>query len=114
MNKDYVRQTPQTISTVVIAGMLAGTFLPADWDSVPSQSILPFSASNNYAYSYRGTPLTYELSKNVLTGYYPSSVETTFEAVVTSFFEELSSTQESLGYEFEQVLFENLWDLYQS
>lgn len=36
------------------------------------------------------------------------------EAVVTSFFEELSSTQGSLGYEFEQVLFENIWDLYQS
>ena len=41
-------------------------------------------------------------------------METTFEAIVTSFFEELSSNQEPLGHEFEEVLFENLWDLYQS
>jgi hypothetical protein len=114
MNRDYIGQTSQTIGTVVIAGILANTFLPSNCNNAQPSSTLPFSASNNYAYSYRGTPLTHEPSKNILTGYYPSSVETTFEAVVTNFFQELSSNQEPLGSEFERVLFENLWDLYQS
>ena len=114
MNRDYIGQTSQTIGTVVMFGMLASTFLPSNYDNAPPSNTPPFSASNNYAYSYRGTPLTHEPSKNILTGYYPSSVETTFEAVVTSFFQELSSNQEPLGSEFERVLFENLWDLYQS
>lgn len=33
--------------------------------------------------------------------------------VITNFFHELSSNQEPLGYEFEKVLYKNLWDLYQ-
>lgn len=32
----------------------------------------------------------------------------------TKFFKDLLSTQESLDYEFEKVLSENLWDLYQN
>jgi hypothetical protein len=114
MNRDYIGQASPTIGTVMMAGMLASTFLPSNCNNAPPSSMPHFSASYNYAYLYRGTPLTHESSKNVLTGYYPSSVETTFETVVTSFFEELSSNQEPLGHEFEQVLFENLWDLYQS
>lgn len=114
MNRDYIRQTPPTIGTVVIAGMLASTFLPSNCNNAHPSNMPPFSASNNYAYSYRGTPLTHESSKNVFTGYCSSSIETTFEAVVTSFFEELSSNQELLGHEFERVLFESIWDLYQS
>ena len=37
-----------------------------------------------------------------------------FEGDVTDFFQKLSAEQEPLGREFEQVLFDNLWDLYQS
>lgn len=37
-----------------------------------------------------------------------------FEEEVTDFFQKLSAVQEPLGREFEQVLFDNLWDLYQS
>ena len=39
---------------------------------------------------------------------------TSFEGDVTDFFQKLSAEQEPLGREFEQVLFDNLWDLYQS
>ena len=39
---------------------------------------------------------------------------TSFEGDVTDFFQKLSAEQEPLGPEFEQVLFDNLWDLYQS
>jgi hypothetical protein len=114
MNRDYIGQASPTIGTAIMAGMLASTFLPSNCNNAPPSSLPPFSASNNYAYSYRGTPLTHEPGKNVLTGYYPSSVAKTFETVVTRFFEELSLNQESLGHEFEQILFGNLWSLYQS
>lgn len=114
MNKYHTDQTSRTLSTVMIAGMLASTFLPSDCNNEPSPSMPYFSASNNYAFASHGTSLTHEPNKNILTGHYPSSEETKFEAVVTSFYEELSSNQEALGREFERVLFENLWDLYQS
>ncbi|MGZ8195643.1 MAG: hypothetical protein ACXWTH_08475 [Methylosarcina sp.] len=115
MNKYHTEQTSRTLGTVMIAGMLAGTFLPSDCNNIePSSSTPYFPASNNYAFASHGTSPTHELNKNILTGHYPSSEETIFEAVVTRFYEELSSNQEALGQEFERVLFENLWDLYQS
>lgn len=114
MNKYHIEQTSRTLGTVVIAGMLASTLLPPDCSHEPSSSSPHFSEGNNYAFAFRGTSPTHEPNKNILTGHYPSSTETAFESVVTSFFEELSSNQEPLGHEFERVLFENLWDLYQS
>lgn len=114
MNKYHTNQTSRTFGTVVMAGILASTFLPPDDKHEPSSIAPHFPGGNNYAFVSRGTSLTHEPSKNVLTGYYPPSLETSFETVVTSFFEELSSNQEPLGHDFERVLFENLWDLYQS
>lgn len=114
MNKYHTEQTSRTLGTVMIAGMLVSTFLPSDCNNEPSSSTPYFSESNNYVFASYGTSLTHEPSKNILTGHYPSYEETKFEAVVTRFYEELSSNQEVLGHEFEQVLFENLWDLYQS
>jgi hypothetical protein len=114
MNKYHTLQTSRTFGTVMIAGMLASTLLPSDCNNEPTSSPPHFSASNNYAFASHGTSPTYEPYKNILTGHYPSPVETKFEAVVASFFEKLSSNQEALGHEFERVLFENLWDLYQS
>ncbi|AGX88039.1 hypothetical protein Cenrod_1963 [Candidatus Symbiobacter mobilis CR] len=96
-----------------MVGMLASTFSPPDGKHEPSSSTPHFSGGSNYGFVFRGTSLTHEPSKSFLTGYSLSILETSFEAVVTSFFEELSSNQEPLGREFEKVLFENLWDFYQ-
>lgn len=114
MNKYHTKQTSRTLGTVVMVGMLASTLLPPDRSHEPPSNTPHFSGGNNYAFAFRGTSPTHEPSKNILNGHYSSSIETTFETVVTSFFEKLSSNQELLGHEFEQVLFENLWDLYQS
>jgi hypothetical protein len=114
MNKYHTEQTSRTLGTVMVAGMLASTFLPSDYNNELSLSRPHFSPSNNYTFASHGTSSTYETNKNILTGHYPSSEKTIFEAVVTSFFKELTLNQEPLDREFEQVLFENLWDLYQS
>ena len=114
MNKYYTEQTSRTFGTVMMAGILASTSLPRDCSDEHHQRTKYFSESNNYIFAFRGTSTTHEPDNFFLTRHYPSFVETTFESVVTSFFEELSSNQEPLGHEFERVLFENLWDLYQS
>jgi hypothetical protein len=49
----------------------------------------------------------------VMTTIYQSSSRTELEDMLTNLFVKLSVEQESLGYEFEQVLFDNLWDMYQ-
>lgn len=114
MNSNYIGQTPQTIGTVVMAGMLASTFLPSHYNDTLPLKRVPFSVANNYTYAHRGSSLTNESSNNMLTRYNSAYVGMEFEAIITSFFQELSSSQEPLGSEFEQILFENLWNLYQS
>jgi hypothetical protein len=114
MNKYYTTQTSQTLGTVVMAGILASSFSPPDGSHKPSSSMPNFSEGHNYRFAFRETSPTHEPTKNILTEHYPSSTKTAFESVATRFFEELSSNQEPLGHEFEQILFENLWDLYQS
>lgn len=114
MNKYQSEQTSRTISTVMIAGILASTFLPSDYCNETPSSTPYFPTSNNYTFLSHGTSPTHESHKNILTGHYSSYEETIFEAVVTDFYEALSSSQETLGLEFERVLSENLWDLYQS
>lgn len=97
-----------------MAGMLAGTFLPPVCSHEPSSSISNGSEGNNYVSVSRGIAPTHESNKNILTGRYTPYTGITFESVVTDAFAALSLNQEPLGYEFERVLFENLWDLYQS
>lgn len=38
---------------------------------------------------------------------------TNFNQEILSFFSKLSATQEPLGKDFEKILFDNLWDLYE-
>jgi len=40
-------------------------------------------------------------------------MDTQFEETVSSFYAQLVESQEPLGQEFERVLHENLWDLYE-
>jgi len=95
----------------MISGMLTSSVLTDISKHLQSS---PHYAVRDYVLNIGGSSLTYEPRKNVLTGTYPLSTMTEFEDVVTSFFIKLSISQESLGKEFERVLFDNLWDLYQS
>ncbi len=121
MNEYQIEQTSQTFHTVKITGLLASTLLLVPSCISEPVSSMPLLANNNnsaltknYAFIEGGASPTYEPQKNAMTCYCSSSSNTDFEAVVTDFFADLSSNQESLGPEFEQVLFENIWDLYQS
>lgn len=113
MNKYHTKQTSTTFCTVVLAGILVGTSLPSDCNSEPSLSSLNFTNGKNYALVL-GTDPTHESNQNIFTRQYTLSEQAIFESDITNFYAKLSSNQEALGYEFERVLFDNLWDLYQS
>jgi hypothetical protein len=99
----------------MISGMLANrVFADISKHDDQLQAAQPYAESRDYVLNIDGASLTYEPRRNVFTGTYPSSANTEFEDVITNFFTKLSSSQEALGTEFEQVLFDNLWDLYQS
>lgn len=63
-------------------------------------------------YSLDGNVPTYN-SYTGITGEYVS-IPNGFEQAVGSFYARLLISQEPLGAEFEKVLYENLWDLYES
>ncbi|WP_200389680.1 hypothetical protein [Thiocapsa imhoffii] len=107
-------QTAQTFRTVMIGGILAGPCVPTDALSYSEGYNPAFTRSCNYNISLTGTSSTCEALHDYLSGVAWSAAREPFEALITDFFLELSSKQEPLGSEFEQVLFENLWDLYQS
>lgn len=99
----------------MISGLLASTFLSPACTDEPFLDAQSYTTTGyNHTLAVKGTPLTYEPSRTFQSGASSSSVEMKLETVVTNLFSELSSNQEVLGSEFEQVLLGNLWDLYQS
>jgi hypothetical protein len=114
MNEYPTNHINQTISTLIISGLLVGTSLsPRINTNEPSLSNPPYTApSKNYLRVDSGISSTYESDRDSLPEQHSSSEEV--ETVITNFFSKLSANQEPLGSEFEQVLFEDLWNLYQS
>ena len=70
----------------------------------PFLTLSPDSVSSTSAYNKYGISSHSSIKQE----------STSFEGDVTDIFQKLSAEQEPLGREFEQVLFDNLWDLYQS
>lgn len=55
---------------------------------------------------------TYSALQNAFTGEYTKQKTLDFEGLVTEFYAALLGQQEPLGAEFEKILYENLWELY--
>lgn len=96
---------------VLVAGVLALQSLPtiAQQDfaerSNKNLSGTPYRAKNNTA--------TYSHMGNQFSGTYSHAPEI-FEQAVGNFYEQLLAHQEPLGDDFEKILHQNLWDLYES
>ncbi len=114
MNKYINKKISQTFCTVIISGMLTSSMVADISKYEGGQAVPRYAENKNYLLHGGGTSLSYEPRKNVFTGTYLSSTTTEFENMITNFFAKLSSAQEKLGAEFERVLFDNLWELYQS
>ena len=84
---------------VILAGMLA---------SVPNETGGALR-TDRYAPLLKGT---FSQHQNAFTGDYASQPVLDFESSMTNFYASLLAQQEPLGADFEKVLYDNLWDLY--
>lgn len=104
-------QASRSIGSVAIAGFIAYQALAASGDD----QLLQFKKMviKPEPYHSAAAPKSYATYGNFITGeYYQNRYN--FEESVGKFYAKLLSNQEPLGADFEKVLYDNLWDLYES
>ena len=106
MNNYNVSQIQKTVSTLVIIGVIA---------SIPYNTIPQKKDSELRAVPYRANAIS-KTAPYYQTNTFPLTQQTElqFETVLTNFIAQLSSQQEDLEEDFQNVLINNLWDLYQT
>ena len=111
MNEIITKHTSLTPGTVVLlSGMIASNLsVPGLSDSVSKggkqslhQNLYETSANLPSHSHVKVTPQDFE-----------KNIDCQFVETVSSFYEQLVKKQEPLGQEFEQVLLDNIWDLYE-
>jgi len=113
MTKIRYNQSSNTLGQIVLAAGVIAMYsfpaiaLPQDVTKQSSKSIL------GVAYRPKNNSATYSHIGNPFSGEYNNAPEI-FEQAVENFYEQLLTHQEPLGDEFERVLHQNLWDLYES
>ncbi len=75
--------------------------------SAPSEKTVP--RTDRYAPPFGGT---FSQLQNAFTGDYAIQPNLDFEGSIATFYASLIARQEPLGAEFEKILYDNLWDLY--
>ena len=104
-------QAANTLSYVVIAGLVSMQVphsLPEKSAKTPTH--LPISID---PYTQAGSNATFDTYRGVVSGQYDIGTGK-FEQAVGNFYAQLLLSQEPLGAEFEKVLYDNLWNLYEA
>lgn len=111
MNEITYNNTVGTFSQIIIvAGLLASNLFPAK--TVDKNHMVYMQPSQTeYTPTYNWSALTTNPSFNLEHGTIESD---SFEKSVGNFYARLLARQEPLGADFEEVLQNNLWDLYES
>lgn len=111
MNEIRSNLSSSTMGYVVMAGLLSVAMLNA----LPDDSVLGSKnhALSNNPYSANDRGATFDSFRSKVTGRYDLSPPP-FEQTVVNFYANLLAAQEPLGAEFGKVLYDNLWDLYES
>ena len=108
MNNIQFNQLQSTFpNAVIVAGVIA-QLCSQHIGTIDEQKILP-----NISYHSTSNSATYTRMTNAMTGEF-STAPDSFESVISRFYTSLLSNQEPLGADFEAVLNDNLWDLYES
>jgi hypothetical protein len=111
MSEIRYSQGASTFSSVLAVGLIAAQLLNSPFETnTDDQLAIPLTQD---IYSIRGSKYTFNSYGNPITGDYESA-PIGFEQKVGNFYGRLLASQEPLGPEFEKVLYENLWDLYES
>lgn len=104
-------QAANTLSQVFIVGLVSMQLLNSlPEKSAPTVSHLPISLD---PYTLSGSKATFDTYRGVVSGQYDVGVGK-FERAVGDFYSRLLLGQEPLGAEFEKVLYDNLWDMYEA
>lgn len=111
MNEIRYEQTSRTFGVAVMAGVLAANLslsIPQQFLNGPERQRLLtgsyFQSNSNSTFDRHSNPWTGSYSVNSYS----------LEKSVSNFYARLLTDQERLGSEFEKVLHDNLWDLYES
>lgn len=111
MNEISYNFSSSTMGQVVIAGLLSMQLLIGSPEN-GTDRLSPLQLSQA-SYSSDANEATFDSFRESITGQYDHT-PIKFEQSVGNFYARLVSTQEQLGTNFEKVLHENLWDLYES
>lgn len=111
MNDISYGQASSTFSSVLKAGFLAVQMLHA----IPIGNVTEQRNKQlfQHVYSFDGNQATFNNYSNPITGAYDFASDG-FEHAVGNFYSRLLARQEPLGAVFEKILYDNLWDLYES
>lgn len=97
-----------------------GQFAAASLASFIIAASLPAAENNNiqsrfllHSYVAASNSATYDPTGNPLTEVYSTSAPLNFEQAISDFYAQLLAKQEPLGEDFEKILNDNLWDLYE-
>ena len=119
MNNYCAQQVPSTSSVIktnfAAAGMIAlvcaTPMLTPTLEEAVAHSWSPTVATDRYVNSANSP--TFDHHSNIFTGDFQVPIEN-FETRIANFYSKLLASQKPLGYDFEQVLNDNIWDLYES
>jgi len=111
MNNIRYGQASTTFSPVIVAGLLAIQALHGISVESNAENVNEYLFQR--IYSLGGSNPTYKNYSNSITGTF-DFVPVEFEQAVGSFYARLLASQEPLGADFEKILYDNLWDLYES
>ncbi|WP_394752479.1 hypothetical protein [Crenothrix sp.] len=111
MNKFSLNQQSSTFGSVIIMwGILACQLLPISENK--TNSAREFKKENNISDNSNSTYSEY--NSFTKSNFKYEIVNANFEQIISEFYSKFLINQEPLGEEFESILFNNLWDLYES
>jgi hypothetical protein len=111
-NRPYTYdRSSSTFGHVIIAGLIASHGIPHNEEGTSHPA--PHSVFGQDSYSLEHNSSSFDLYRNIITGQFPSQIQD-WGLALSSFYTRLLTDQETLGSEFEKILHENLWILYES
>jgi len=115
MNNYSIEQESETLSSntmlkVAGGGLLAGMIIASNVALSPIPTTISPPPLIHQSNGVELTSKTYGQYENAFTGAYEFPIN--FEKAITSFYTKLLEIQEPLGKEFEDVLNDNIWDLF--
>jgi hypothetical protein len=110
MSNYTINNTSQTVGTITACFIATALLLNVQTHPAKAEALLNIKGSTYYS---SVTPSTFDQFSNIYSGEYMPNLDP-FVGAMSNIYASLLTHQERLEPEFEAVLNENLWDLYES